>query len=183
MTKADVTQAVRLCRLFSNVVDEIVTARALTRTVGDGLSRAQFEGLQFVYLHPMCCIKDLAAGLDVSHPAAVKLVERVEAKKLITRSASEKDRRVVQLGVTDLGAELTAKTMAARNRAIEAILTETGDGCARTLLTCLERFVLAALKDEKDVDGVCLHCGGSHADDCPVCQIELAITGELRTDT
>ncbi len=180
--KVDVTRIDRVCRLFCSVVSGIVTERALRETVGNDLSRAQFCGLQYVYLHPQCCIKDLANGLAVSHPAAVKLVERLEGKKLITRSPDEHDRRVVQLTATRTGARRAKSVIEARSEAMEAILAKSGGVCAEGLLDCLESFVRAALADEHDVNGVCLHCGGSHDDDCPVCQAEYDLTGELRTD-
>lgn len=180
---AEIGRADRLCRVFCNVIEDLITAQALRESVGDGLSRAQFTGLQYVHLHPKCCIKDLARGLAISHPAAVKLVERLEAKGLLARSAHERDRRAVHLATTDLGAEQAHAAMAARARAIQKVLRKAGRQCTRDLFGCLEAFIRAALTDEKDVDGVCLHCGGHHDDDCPVCQAELELTGQLRDDS
>jgi len=179
----DPTRADRVCRVFCNVVDGVVTTRALKQSCGDELSRAQFVGLQFILLHPSCCIKDLAQGLAVSHPAAVKLVERLTAKGLIVRSAHETDKRMVELAVTKSGQERARAVMALRSQAIMDILAATSPECACRFLDCLEGFIGVALADGKDVDGVCLHCGGYHADDCPVCQAELALTGHLRTDS
>ncbi len=179
----EVTQANRLCLLFCNVIEEIITGRVLKEVVGDELSRAQFHGLQYVYLHPRCSIKDLAHGLSVSHPAAVKLVERIEAKQLISRAQYEKDRRVVQLEATPRGEELTKAAMQARNRAIDKVLERAGFNGDCDLMACLERFIAASIDDQKDTDGLCLRCGGNHVDSCPVCQAELAMTGELRTDS
>jgi MarR family transcriptional regulator, negative regulator of the multidrug operon emrRAB len=179
---ADPIRADRLSRLFCNVVDEIITARALQQTVNGDVSRAQYAGLQFVYLHPECCIKDLANGLAVSHPAAVKLVERLEAKNLIARSPHLRDRRVVQLAPTPAGIEQAEAVMVARSAAIESVLERAGEGCQCDILGCLEAFVKAALSDEKDVSGVCLRCGGLHDDGCPVCETELELTGHLRSD-
>ena len=179
----DVADVDRLCRIFCNVIEGIVTARALADTNGVGLSRAQFEGLQYVYLHPRCCIKDLAAGLAVSHPAAVKLVERLEGRGLVARSAHERDRRVVQLLTTDAGAAQASLTIAARGEAIRRIVERTSEECPAALAVCLDSFVRAALESEKDTEGVCLRCGGGHSDDCPVCQAEVDLLGRPRTDS
>jgi DNA-binding MarR family transcriptional regulator len=178
----DVIRTDRLTRLFCMVIDDIITTRALQRTVGDKLSRAQFEGLQYIYLHPGSCIKDLANGLAVSHPAAVKLVERLEGKRLIARSAHERDRRVVQLVTTRSGSRQASTVIRTRAEAIQAVLAEADDCCSANILDCLEIFVKTAIADEKDLNGVCLHCGGRHVDDCPVCQTEYDLTGRLRTD-
>lgn len=179
--KADVTRTDRLCRLFCSVIEGLISTRALRETVGDRLSPAQFEGLQFVYLHPQACIKDLAQGLSVSHPAAVKLVERLESKGLITRSAHKTDRRVVQLSTTRSGARQASAIIRARSAAIEKVLQAAGDGCSCDLLGCLEAFIKTAVSNERDLNGVCLHCGGSHDDDCPACQVERSLT--MREET
>ena len=182
-TTVDATRADRLCRAFCNVIDEVITPRALTQAFGDALSRAQFDGLQYIHLHPQACIKDLAHGLAVSHPAAVKLVERLTAKGLIARSAHETDKRMVRLVVTEEGGRYAAEAMAARSAAIMEVLSGADAGCSCNLLNCLQAFIELSLSDEKSVDGVCLHCGGAHSDDCPVCQAEYAITGQMRTDS
>jgi MarR family transcriptional regulator, negative regulator of the multidrug operon emrRAB len=179
---ADRIRADRLSRLFCNVVEDIITARALQQTTDGEVSRAQYAGLQFVYLHPACCIKDLANGLAVSHPAAVKLVERLEAKGLIARSPHQRDRRVVQLAATRGGIRQVEAVMVARSENIESVLERAGDGCRCDILGCLEAFIKAALSDEKDVGGVCLRCGGMHDDGCPVCETEYELTGHLRSD-
>lgn len=176
---ADVTRADRLSRLFCCVLENIVTPRALARA-GNDLSASQFAGLQFIYLHPHSCIKDLARGLGVSHPAAVKLVERLEARKLIRRSARADDHRVVELSATSSGSRKARSIMKARAEHIGELVAASGVECSGDLLACLEAFIRAALKDERDVNGVCLRCGGSHDDECPVCKAELALTGHLR---
>ena len=180
---ACITRADRVARLFCNVVEDIITARAIERCGDGNLSRAQFCGLQYVSLHPGCCIKDLASGLNVSHPAAVKLVERLEAKAFITRASHERDRRIVQLLVTSHGQELADDVMGARSEAVEQIISDAGQGCTCDIVGCLEAFVRVALANEKDMNGVCLRCGGGHDDECPVCATEHALTGQMRTDS
>lgn len=178
----DMVHADRLCRIFCNVIDDLITSRALQHTMGDGVSPAQFRGLQYVHLHPGCCIKDLARGLSISHPAAVKLVERLEAKELVTRSPHEHDGRVVRLVVTASGRKQAGAAINARNRSIGRIMRALGNDRSDELLECIEAFIRIALADEKDLDGVCLHCGGKHDDDCPVCRAEFELTGHVRRD-
>jgi len=178
-----VTKADRVARLFCSVIEEIITSRAIETVVDGQLSNAQFIGLQYIYLHPDCCIKDLAGGLKVSHPAAVKLVERLEAKDFITRAAHARDRRVVQLSATEYGRQLTEQIMISRSQTIEQLLNQASIDCNCNVIEILEAFVKAALDTDTDIDGVCLRCGCSHDDDCPVCETEYDIKGKLRTDS
>ena len=73
----------------------MITEQALQGAPCNDLSRSQWEGALFIQRHADCSIRELAEGLDVSHPAAVKLVERLQRKGLIVRRESSADRRVV----------------------------------------------------------------------------------------
>ncbi len=182
-TGLDPVQVDRLCRLFCGVMGDVVAPRALAAAFGPDVSRAQFAGLQFVYLHPNCCIKDFAQGLGVSHPAAVKLVERLVSRGLISRFSHEEDKRMVKLKVTQSGGRQTEKMIRTRTNMLVDVLRRANDTCNCDLVVGLGAFVAAALLDEKDARGVCLRCGGTHTDECPVCQAELALTGQARRDS
>jgi len=86
------------------------------------------------------------------------------------------------LVVTETGSAQALQAMNTRSQAIHRIIASSDETCRCNLLDCLDAFIRVALEDEKDVEGVCLRCGGRHADDCPVCQAEMALTGRPRTD-
>ena len=58
-------QICRLCRLSTRVVEQIVEAKARDAARRSGKVMAvQYRALEFIHLHPGCCINDLVAGHD-----------------------------------------------------------------------------------------------------------------------
>jgi DNA-binding MarR family transcriptional regulator len=53
--------------------------------------------------HLTATIGNLAERLQLRHHSAVELIDRLEARGLVRRQRSEKDRRVVQIGITPRG--------------------------------------------------------------------------------
>jgi len=168
-------QADRLCRLFCKVIGEVIAAEAIRNAGDDAITTSQFEGLQFIYSHPSCCIKDLAEGLSVSHPAAVKMVERLVARGLVRRRKSVSDARVVQLRPTQTGNDVMKSAQSNRAQFTEAVLNSMDDGGGGRLLKEMAGFVRSAVRlNEGCGPSVCLHCGLAHTDDCPLYEVGAA---------
>jgi len=167
------SHADRLCRLFCNVVGEVVAGQAIREATDGAITKSQFAGLEFIYLHPSCCIKDLARGLGVSHPAAVKLVERLVARQFVRRRISATDRRVVQLRPTAMGARLVKLVQQRRAQLTEQVLDAMAEGTGQRLLEAMTNFVRSAIQLSKGQQpSICLHCGVAHDDECPVHEAE-----------
>lgn len=170
----------KLCDIFVNVIERILTDRALAGAPCHDLSNSQWEGLLFIQRHESCAIRELAEGLSVSHPAAVKLVERLVRKQLIERRESTTDRRVVQLSLSREGTDCVEYVRSQRARGMEQIVAQMEAGDAENLRRGLQAFVQAALVDAETVDAVCLHCGVEHVRECLVSQAEAEITNAPR---
>lgn len=166
----------KLCDVFVNVLEKVLTERALETAPCNGLSASQWQGLLFVQRHQRCAIRQLADGLTVSHPAAVKLVERLVRKGLIERQESSSDRRVVELQLSALGRKCVDYVRDQRARGIERIVTQLESDDADRLRRGLQAFVQVALNDELAVSRVCLHCGVEHVGECLVHQAREHIT-------
>lgn len=83
-------------------------AAGLTRAVeqdmtAHGLTDAQWFPLLLLRKTPTRTAADLAKVLDYDAGAVTRLVDRLEAKGLVTRSRSTDDRRVVYLDLTEEG--------------------------------------------------------------------------------
>jgi DNA-binding MarR family transcriptional regulator len=162
----------KLADVFCKVIDVVLTEQALTDAPCQALSRSQWEGMVFVERHPYCSIRDLAEGLGVSHPAAVKMVERLVRKSLLDRRESAKDRRVVELSVNPLGEQCVESVRGQRGHALEQVLAEMGAEETEALLVGLQAFLRAALRDQETAELVCLHCGREHVEECLVRQAQ-----------
>jgi DNA-binding MarR family transcriptional regulator len=161
----------KLCDIFAKVVDVVLTERALIGAPCQDLSRSQWEGILFILRHESCSIRELAEGLGVSHPAAVKMVERLVRKDLVDRHESEQDRRVVQLTVSDLGRQCIEHVREQRGNMMERIMAQMDAQQTAALSAALQDFIESALRDCRMVEAVCLHCGVEHLDECLVHQV------------
>lgn len=170
VTAASRTPFNKLCDVFVNVLERVLTERALETAPCNGLSESQWQGLLFVQRHQRCAIRQLADGLTVSHPAAVKLVERLVRKGLVERQESASDRRVVELQLSPTGRKCVDYVRDQRARGIEHIVAQLESEDADRLRRGLQAFVQAALGDEHAVNRVCLHCGVEHVGECLVNQ-------------
>jgi DNA-binding MarR family transcriptional regulator len=172
----------KLCDIFVNVIERVLTDRALEGAPCEGLSMSQWQGLLFIQRHERCPIRQLAEGLGVSHPAAVKLVERLARKGLIERRESVTDRRVVELRLSHRGRDCVDYVRDQRSRGLERILTKLETEDAERLRRGLQAFVQAALGDEEAVGQVCLHCGVEHAGECLVSRAREEYAPAARTE-
>jgi DNA-binding MarR family transcriptional regulator len=131
-------------------------AAALTRAVeqdmtAHGLTDAQWFPLLLLCKTPTRTAADLAKVLDYDAGAVTRLVDRLEAKGLVTRCRSTDDRRVVYLDLTDEGRKAAEQVPFV----IADLMNRTLRGFTRaehdTLLALLRR--LAANVDARPADG------------------------------
>jgi DNA-binding MarR family transcriptional regulator len=162
------TPVTKLADIFCKAVDVVLTDQALADAPCQNLSRSQWEGTLFVQRHAYCSIRDLAEGLAVSHPAAVKMVERLVRKGLLERRESMQDRRVVELSLSPLGDRCVDSVRDQRAQALEKFLAEMSPEDTERLLTGLHAFLEAVLQDRETAEAVCLHCGREHVEECLV---------------
>jgi DNA-binding MarR family transcriptional regulator len=167
--------------LASNVVERAFLDAAL-RQAGGVLTPTQYLALRFIGLHDGACIRDLAASLHVSHPAAVKLVDRLTAADMVVRSPCPEDRRRVCLRLSPRGQRVWNEVRTRHQQLVETALHRMGEEPAARLLDLLLGFVRASLESVEQVRRVCLYCGVEHRPGCPVSETEEVLTGKPRTE-
>jgi DNA-binding MarR family transcriptional regulator len=164
----------KLADIFCKVSEVVLTDQALGAAPCNNLSRSQWEGILFVQRHEYCSIRNLAEGLGVSHPAAVKMVERLVRKGLLDRRESVQDRRVVELSVSGLGQACVETVRNHRAQGLESFLAQMSVDETESLLVGLQSFLRAALHDPETAEAVCLHCGREHVEECLIHQSAAA---------
>jgi len=69
----------------------------------------QMHGLALIAFHPMITMKELAEQMKVASPSATSFVSRLVKLGWIERKGDEKNRKLVRLRLTPLGAQLLHK--------------------------------------------------------------------------
>ena len=113
-------------------------------------------------------IERLRRALHLSHPGAVRLVDRLVADGLVVRRPSLEDRRAVALHLTDAGERGRVAILGARRQSLARAL-KSMDPLEREMLGRLTEKLLAGLVQDLDHGyAVCRLCDHEVCMDCPV---------------
>jgi MarR family transcriptional regulator, negative regulator of the multidrug operon emrRAB len=118
----------------------------------------------------------LRRALALSHPAVVRLADRLQERGLVERRRSERDGRVVALRLTPAGRRAADEALAARASAIEGAIAILGAEERRALDGMLERMLAAATTDSTASLVICRLCDPDvcgHPGRCPVTQAAI----------
>ena len=117
---------------------------------------------------PGMSIERLRRALRLSHPGAVRLVDRLVAEGVVERRQAETDRRAVALHLTSVGMGSCALVLAVRHERIARAL-EVLDPNEREILGQLtEKLLRSLVRDLDQAYSVCRLCDASVCIDCPV---------------
>ncbi|MEN6370843.1 MAG: MarR family transcriptional regulator [Armatimonadota bacterium] len=148
-----------------------------------GLTPSQLQGLSYLYHHGESPVGEIAQGLAISHPAAVRMVDRLRKKGFVHRTESASDRRVSLIGLTQSGHEIGARLLTKRTEILSRALARVKSEDLEGVMRGLEALLAAMLEDKKDVDSVCLRCGDDHIGCCIVNRTHLELTGTTIENT
>ncbi len=66
-----------------------------------GVSRNEVLAIRMVSISPSITVSELAKRMQISSVTMVRILDRLEKKDLIARTRSNRDRRVVEISITD----------------------------------------------------------------------------------
>jgi DNA-binding MarR family transcriptional regulator len=113
-------------------------------------------------------IERLRRALRLSHPGAVRLVDRLVADGLVARHLCSSDRRAVALHLTDAGERSSVAILGARQERLARAL-DTLDSAEREALGRLtEKLLVGLIQDLDHAYSVCRLCDSTVCTDCPV---------------
>src|SRR3712207_6305141 len=106
MREECISFAEKLTGLFSDIIFKTLNVQLVRELDELDITLAQLQALTFVAGRRDCSVGALADGLGVTHPAAVKAVDRLVRKGLMTRGVSATDHRQAVLSATMEGRDL-----------------------------------------------------------------------------
>ncbi len=119
---------------------------------------------------------DLARGLGLSHPATVRLADKLEAAGLI-ETRPGRDRRFVAFHLTEAGRERARRILTERCAAIAEVIDPLSPAEQAQFAGLLERMLRAVTQSVDGAVHICRLCDGivCPEDTCPVHQAALAL--------
>jgi MarR family transcriptional repressor of emrRAB len=125
--------------------------------------------LSLIGHEPGLSIDHLARILTMSHPGAVRLVDRLEADRLIARRPTS-DGRTVALHLTVAGRKRRAKLLAERRTVLQEALGLLSRHEREHLATLLEKLLVGIKRDALHAYGICRFCEETVCDPCPMAE-------------
>jgi DNA-binding MarR family transcriptional regulator len=122
-----------------------------------GLERSEAAALNLVLAENGVSIGALARGLGLSHSAAVRVVDRLERRRLLRRTTPGPG-RTVALEVTARGRRRAEQSIGARARILERATAGLSPDERETLLGLLARAVSSLAHDQDEIDRACRLC-------------------------
>jgi DNA-binding MarR family transcriptional regulator len=150
--------AEKLTGVFSDIVVKTMTVQLLRELEELDLSLSQLQALTHVAEVRKCSVGGLAEALGVTHPAAVKLAEKLSRKGLLTRGVDPSDHRQTALEATLEGRRLVNRVREERTHRLEQVLDRMSAEERQALITGLQGFVTAATRNEGALDQLCVSC-------------------------
>lgn len=123
---------------------------------------------------PGMSIDQLSRVLGLSHPGAVRLVERLTTAGLVLREVSPGDRRTAALGLTNTGRTRRSALLKRRNRALKAVLKVVESEHLDVLEQLIEAMLLTLPDDATSALTICRYCNERQCPNCP-----MDVFGEL----
>lgn len=169
--------------LMSQMSDAAAPDRALANqlgamalTIADRLHRAASDAVGFagetpaalalIGLEPGLSNDALRRILNLSHPGAVRLVDRLAVAGLVERRAA-RDARAVALHLTDAGVKARQRLLNSREAVLGKIVASLSGKDRKTLAGIVHRM-LAPLPDAIEQPyRICRMCNDQVCDDCP----------------
>ncbi len=91
------------------------------------ITPSQMLILEFINLKKRVIMKEIAKKLKISTPAVTGLVDRLEKMKLLKRVRDEKDRRAINIEITEQGKQIAKKISDERINTLKALFDVLSD--------------------------------------------------------
>lgn len=121
-------------------------------------------------------VEELRIAVGLSHPGAVRLVDRLQARGLVERTPNLADARRVALRLTRAGCAAAEAISTARLSAIDRALGALDPPEVELLAGIAGKMLRALVTGEADALQICRLCDESKCADCPV-EASLAAAG------
>jgi MarR family transcriptional regulator, negative regulator of the multidrug operon emrRAB len=167
-------RALRQANLVGALAVAVVDRLHDVRVDDDGRSLTATAALNHLRLRPGQNIDFLARLLQISHPATVRLVDRLEAEGLVERRPDSDDARSRTLVLTHTGQRVALAATKTRLEVLDEVLAALSATERRQLEPLLEK-VLASLTEERwDARHICRLCDFPTCE-TPTCPVDQAV--------
>lgn len=118
--------------------------------IDHSLSISHMGLLKFISDYDHCTVSDIANHLNITLSGVTQLTEKLVHMKLVTRTRSEEDRRIVCINITEEGKKLVEKFHQNRAKVFKEWFSILSEEEAKTYFRILEKITSHILSEDND---------------------------------
>jgi DNA-binding MarR family transcriptional regulator len=169
MAKLDeaLDQAQSVADQFSRIMFRSMSERLVEELTTAEVTYPQLQALHFIAHHSEVTVGDISDGLEISYPSATNMIQRLVKKGLVEKCEDPRDRRAVQVGLSEHGTSIVGRLESERSSRFRTIIGEMEPEQRSKFAESLCDFIQCALRaGVARADELCLHCGSEKKDMC-----------------
>jgi len=165
---AKIETFLRGAHVFATSIKKILEEKYLAEATKNKLSFPQYNVLRLLESRKARHVGDVAEFLDISYPAASKIIERLHKMGYLTRREDPRDRRASCLEIASGGQDLIDRYEQHKMDSVRSVLSKMPPEQIELFGKMLEDMALHLLQDTPCYTQVCMQCGAYMADPCAI---------------
>lgn len=159
MTADETTrQIAEYSRILSQLLADVIEQNYLTENANGVLNKTQFSILKILSISGTYTVSELADILLISRAAASKNIDKLVHSKFVKRKTTRKDRRTVEISLTESGRDFVLDYEKLRLQKQNAALSKFSNHEKEKFLELIREYVGNCVKQEVNIDLICLQC-------------------------
>lgn len=116
-----------------------IQERIRVEIINNGLNVTEFSVLEVLYLKGKQTIQQIGNSILVSSGSMTYVIDKLEQKGLLTRTACPNDRRVIHVTLTEDGNDLMKKIMPNHSNLVNSMFDSLNEEESQTMVKLLEK--------------------------------------------
>ncbi len=153
-------------QILSQIINDVYENSFLKKFEAEHLTKTQFSILRILSSAGTNTVSGIADILQISRAAASKNIDKLVQGNLVSRNIIEKDRRNVEISLLKPGEKIVESYENLRLKKQNDALSKFSKGDRELFAEFLSRYVRNCLRQEKNIDAICMQCKGNIFDAC-----------------
>ena len=153
-------------RILSQLLSDVIEHNYLTEHANGILTKTQFTILKILSISGTYTGSEIADILHISRAAASKNIDKLVRTKYVKRKITMEDRRTMEISLTERGNSFVSDYEKVRLQKQHAALSNFSKEEKINFLELIREFVKNCVKQEKNIDLICLQCNGVIEESC-----------------
>ena len=155
-------------RILSQLLCDVIENYYKNEHAYGVLTKRQFTILKILSTSATYTVSEIADILHISRAAASKNIDKLVHARLVNRKITREDRRTMDISLTKDGSFCITACEKFRLQKQSALLANFSKQDKQKFIELIGKYVNNYLRNEENIDLICLQCKGAIEDNCSV---------------